>query len=64
MELGNGLKCSLIGIEDLLIDRYVTQRTRDPEKRGILLDLAEERARMAEEDDYLRVGFRRRRVKL
>ncbi len=50
--------------ERLDIGRYEKQSPRDPEKRVILLDLAEERARKAQEDDYLRVGFRRRRVKL
>lgn len=48
----------------LVIGRYVKSAPRDPEKRRILLELAIERARMAEQDDYLRVGFRKRRVKL
>ncbi len=50
--------------ERLATGRYMKQMPRDPEKREILLDLAVERARKAEEGDYLRVGFRRRKVKL
>ena len=48
----------------LVIGRYVKSTPRDTEKRRILLDLAVERVRTAEQDDYLRVGFRKRRVKL
>ena len=43
--------------------RYRKMRERDPEKRHILLELALDRIREAEKEDYLRVGFRRRRVK-
>ncbi len=50
--------------ERLAIGRYVKSVPRDPEKRRLLLDLAVGRVRRAEDDDYLLVGFRRRKVKL
>ena len=50
--------------ETLGLGRYVKKAPRSAEKRKLLLDIAVARARKAEEDDYLRVGFRRRRIKL
>jgi len=50
--------------ERLGIGKYVKRAPRDPDKREILLNLAAERVRRAEEGDYLRVGFRRRKLRL
>jgi hypothetical protein len=49
--------------EKLGLQRYVKQRERDPEKRRILLELAMKRICEAEQDDFIPVGYRRRRVK-
>ncbi len=50
--------------ESLQISRYRKTRTRDPEKRRLLLELALARIWEAERDDYQPTGFRRRRLKV
>jgi hypothetical protein len=50
--------------EELGLSRYRKVRERDPEKRRLLLDLALRKMDEAERDDYLPVGFRRRRLKV
>ena len=52
----------------LLRDRLGLQRfkktaKRDPEKRELLLELALKRIEKAERDNFIQVGFRRRRVR-
>lgn len=49
--------------ERLGIGRYRKIAERDPEKRRVLIELALERIREAERSDYIRIGFRRRRLK-
>ncbi|MEA5112551.1 MAG: hypothetical protein VB050_00840 [Geobacteraceae bacterium] len=56
--------CARLEREQLNIGRYAKSTPRDPEKRRILLDLAVEQVRRAEEGDYIRIGHRRRKVKL
>jgi hypothetical protein len=50
--------------EELGLSRYRKVRERDPEKRRLLLELALRKMDEAERDDYLPVGFRRRRLKV
>lgn len=54
---------SLLLREKLGLQRYMKQRERDPEKRRILLELAMNRIREAEQDDFILLGYRRRKVK-
>jgi hemerythrin superfamily protein len=42
--------------------RYRKTAKRDPEKRELLLKLALNKIEKAERDNYISVGFRRRRV--
>jgi len=50
--------------ERLKFGKYIKCVPRDPDKRKLLLDLAAERVRQVEESDFMRVGHRRRKVKL
>lgn len=50
--------------EELGLSRYRKVREREPEKRRLLLELALRKMDEAECDDYLPVGFRRRRLKV
>jgi len=42
--------------------KYRKQTPRDPEERAILLDLALKKIEKAERDNFILLGFRRRRV--
>jgi hypothetical protein len=50
--------------EELGLSRYRKERERDPEKRRLLLELALQKIAEAEREDFLSVGFRRRRLKV
>lgn len=43
--------------------RFTKTAKRDPEKRELLLALALQKIERAERDDFVQVGFRRRRVR-
>ena len=43
--------------------RFKKTAKRDPEKKELLLDLALKKIEKAERDDFIQVGFRRRRVR-
>lgn len=93
VELDEGLKCRIIGVEDLIIDRlnackhwksetdcktvdflvlrerlgfgrYRKTSKRDKEKRKILLNLALKKMEEKEKDDFIILGYRRRKVKV
>jgi hypothetical protein len=44
--------------------RYIKTRKRDDEKRKLLLDIALKKIEEKEKDDFIPVGFRRRRMKV
>jgi hypothetical protein len=44
--------------------RYRKRSTRDGEKRKILMELGLKRIEEKEKDDFIPVGYRRRRVKI
>lgn len=48
--------------ERLGLPRYRKPAARDPEKRKLLLELALDWIRKAEQGDFIPLGFRRRRV--
>lgn len=48
--------------EQLGIGRYRKQRKRDEEKRKILIELALKKIEEKEKDNFILVGFRRRKV--
>jgi len=50
--------------EQLGIGRYRKQRKRDEEKRKILIELALKKIEEKEKDNFILVGFRRRKVKV
>lgn len=50
--------------EQLGIGRYRKQRKRDEEKRKILIELALKKIEEKEKDDFIPIGFRRRKVKV
>jgi hypothetical protein len=50
--------------EQLGMKRYRKHRKRDEEKRKILLELGLKKMAEQEKDDFIPVGFRRRRVKI
>jgi hypothetical protein len=43
--------------------KYRKTAKRDPEKRELLLELALKKIKKAERDNYISVGFRKRRVR-
>jgi len=43
--------------------RFTKTAKRDPEKRELLLELALKKIEKAERDNFIQVGFRRRRVR-
>ncbi len=57
----SGLDMLLIR-DRLNLGRYRKAAERNPEKRRVLIDLALEKIREAERNDYVLIGFRRRRV--
>jgi hypothetical protein len=50
--------------EKLGLKRYRKTAKRDPEERKILLDLGLKKIEEKERDNFIPVGFRRRRVKV
>ena len=50
--------------EKLGIKRYRKQVKRDTEEREILLDLAIKKIAEKEKDDFIPIGYRRRKVKI
>jgi len=50
--------------ERLGMGRYRKRSKRDEEKRKILLELGLKRIEEKEEDDFILVGYRRRKVKI
>ena len=50
--------------EKLGIKRYRKTTKRDEEKRKILLDLGLKKIEEKEKDDFISLGFRRRKVKI
>ena len=44
--------------------RYIKTRKRDDEKRKLLLDIALKKIEEKEKDDFIPLGFRRRRMKV
>jgi len=50
--------------EKMGIRRYRKTLRRDEEERKILLDLALKKMKEAEKDDFILLGYRRRRVKI
>jgi hypothetical protein len=50
--------------QDLGIKRYRKSVKRDEEKRKILLELALKKIEEKEKDDFILVGYRRRRLKI
>jgi len=50
--------------ERLGMGRYRKRSKRDEEKRKILLELALKRIEEKEKDDFISVGYRRRKVKI
>lgn len=50
--------------DQLGMGRYRKQRKRDEEKRRILLELALKKIEEKEKDDFIPIGFRRRKVKV
>ena len=53
----------LVQRDDLGIKRYRKTAKRNPEKRKILLALGLDKIREQEENDFIIIGYRRRRVK-
>lgn len=54
----------LILRDELRLKRFKKVRKREPEEREILMELALEKMREKEENDYQIIGERRRRLKL
>jgi hypothetical protein len=50
--------------EQLGMKRYRKRSKRDEEKRNILLELGLKRIEEREKDDFILVGYRRRKVKI
>jgi len=50
--------------EQLGLGRYRKRSKRDEEKRNILMELGLKKIQEKEEDDFIPVGYRRRRVKI
>jgi hypothetical protein len=50
--------------EKLGMGRYRKRSTRDREKRQILMNLGLKRIQEKEKDDFIPVGYRRRKVKI
>jgi hypothetical protein len=50
--------------EKLGIKRYRKQVKRDPEKREILLDLAIKKIAEKEKDDFIPIGYRKRKIRI
>ena len=50
--------------ENLGLGRYRKQRERDPEEKRILIDLALKKMKEKEEDDYLPIENKKRRLKI
>lgn len=50
--------------DDLGLGRYRKQRERDKEKRRILIDLALKKIREKEENDFLLIGEKRRKLNI
>ncbi len=50
--------------EELGLKRFRKVKKREPEKREVLIELALERMKKKEENDYQVIGERRRRLKL
>ncbi len=50
--------------EELGLNRFRKVKKREPEKREVLIELALERMKKKEENDYQVIGERRRRLKL
>lgn len=50
--------------EKLGLKRYRKQVKRDPEEREILLDLAIKKMEEKEKDDFIPIGYRRRKIKI
>jgi len=46
------------------LGRYIKTGKRDEEKRKLLLDIALKKIEEKEKDDFIPVGFRRRRMKV
>jgi hypothetical protein len=46
------------------LGRHRKSATRDPEKRALLLEMALRRIDEAERDNFVPIGFRRRRVRI
>jgi hypothetical protein len=46
------------------LGRYIKTGKRDDEKRKLLLDIALKKIEEKEKDDFIPVGFRRRRMKV
>lgn len=46
------------------LGRYIKTGKRDDEKRTLLLDIALKKIEEKEKDDFIPVGFRRRRMKV
>lgn len=58
------MKTEMLLLRDRLgLRRYRKTAKRDPEKKKILLELALRKIEKAERDNYLPVGFRKRRVR-
>lgn len=56
-------KVEILLLRDRLgIGRYRKSRKRDPEKRKILLELALSKIKKAERNDFIPLGYRKRRV--
>jgi hypothetical protein len=62
-EDGGAAEMMLLRVE-LGLSRYRRVRERYPEKRRLLLELALRKMDEVEREDYLSVGFRRRRLKV
>jgi len=50
--------------EKLGLKRYRKQVRRDPEKREILLDLAIKKIAEKEKDDFIPIGYRKRKIRI
>jgi hypothetical protein len=50
--------------EKLGIKRYKKQAKRDTDEREILLDLAIKKIEEKEKDDFIPIGYRRRKIKI
>ena len=70
MKIRNRKFESISGIEFLLLreklgfQRYRKTRGRDPEKKRILLDLAIKRMEERERNDFIPLGYRRRKLRM